>query len=189
MLRAAAASFALARSREAIAVTVVNRPCCMAGSTFLRPILAVLRIPQRSFSDMERILARFDRCVRFEDAGFPFAFLSTRRRTCSRQPVRQRTKIRVSHDDAACELPYADIIPPFLCESHLCGSGGPWTYRTYGNAGSTCVGERKEARHARHGYELHGRYEWRGHECDGPKHGGHGMPHVRVSAAGAPAGR
>ena len=35
-----------------MAVTVVYSPCCMAGMTFLRPIFAVLRTPQRILVDM-----------------------------------------------------------------------------------------------------------------------------------------
>ena len=42
-------SRALARSREAMAATVVSSPRCMAGMTFLRPMLAVLSTPKRSF--------------------------------------------------------------------------------------------------------------------------------------------
>src|SRR6476659_1118405 len=42
-----AVACALARSRDAIAVTAQSAPRCMAGSTFATPILAVLRPPQR----------------------------------------------------------------------------------------------------------------------------------------------
>ena len=49
-------AWALARSREAMASTVVYWPRCMAGMTFLRPMLAVLRTPQRSFFDMGTII-------------------------------------------------------------------------------------------------------------------------------------
>src|SRR6266567_7710118 len=51
-----AASCALGRSREAIAVTVVYWPNCMAGMTFLRPMAAVLSTPQRNFFDMAFII-------------------------------------------------------------------------------------------------------------------------------------
>ena len=50
------ASLALARSREAMASTVVNWPCCMAGRTFLIPMFAVLSTPQRSFFDMAAMI-------------------------------------------------------------------------------------------------------------------------------------
>src|ERR1039458_7761630 len=43
-----AACRALSRSREAMALTVVSCPRCIAGMTCSRPILAVLRMPQRS---------------------------------------------------------------------------------------------------------------------------------------------
>ena len=43
-----AASSALCRSREAIAVTSLHTPFCMPGMTFVRAIFAVLRIPQRT---------------------------------------------------------------------------------------------------------------------------------------------
>jgi hypothetical protein len=39
---------ALSRSREAMALTVVNCPRCIAEMTCSSPILAVLRMPQRS---------------------------------------------------------------------------------------------------------------------------------------------
>src|SRR5208282_4419976 len=52
MPRPVAASRALARSREAMATTLVYWPCCMAGMTFLRPMAAVLRTPQRSLLGM-----------------------------------------------------------------------------------------------------------------------------------------
>src|SRR5215212_6504907 len=42
-----AVAWALARSRDAIAVISQSAPRCMAGSTFATPILAVLRTPQR----------------------------------------------------------------------------------------------------------------------------------------------
>ena len=48
MPSALAACRALARSREAMAVTLVNCPRIMPGMTFVRPMLAVLRTPQRS---------------------------------------------------------------------------------------------------------------------------------------------
>src|ERR1700733_7165684 len=48
MPRARATSSALWRSREAIAVTSLQSPFCMAGTTFLTPIPAVLRTPQRT---------------------------------------------------------------------------------------------------------------------------------------------
>src|SRR5579885_1748265 len=51
-----AASRAWDRSREAIAVTVVYCPSCMAGMTFLRPMAAVLSTPQRNFLDMATII-------------------------------------------------------------------------------------------------------------------------------------
>src|SRR5215813_8795223 len=43
-----AASSALRRSREAIAVTSLHTPFCMPGMTFVTAIFAVLRIPQRT---------------------------------------------------------------------------------------------------------------------------------------------
>ena len=43
-----AAFSALPRSREAIAVTSLHTPFCMAGMTFVTAIFAVLRIPQRT---------------------------------------------------------------------------------------------------------------------------------------------
>src|SRR5215470_20316662 len=43
-----AASSALPRSREAIAVTSLHTPFCMPGMTFVTAIFAVLRIPQRT---------------------------------------------------------------------------------------------------------------------------------------------
>src|ERR1017187_10931002 len=43
-----AACRALSRSREAMALTIVSCPRCIAGMTCSRPILAVLRMPQRS---------------------------------------------------------------------------------------------------------------------------------------------
>ena len=43
-----AASSALLRSREAIAVTSLHTPFCMPGMTFVTAIFAVLRIPQRT---------------------------------------------------------------------------------------------------------------------------------------------
>src|SRR5690606_19196984 len=46
----AAASRALARSRDAIAVTSQYLPRCIPGRTFNRAILAVLSVPQRTFS-------------------------------------------------------------------------------------------------------------------------------------------
>jgi hypothetical protein len=36
-----------------MAATVAYFPCCMAGMTFLRPMAAVLRTPQRSFVDVD----------------------------------------------------------------------------------------------------------------------------------------
>src|ERR1700723_1639515 len=51
MPSASAAFCALARSREAIAVTKVRSPFCIPGITFLRPILAVLSTPQRTFPE------------------------------------------------------------------------------------------------------------------------------------------
>src|SRR6478609_2473995 len=44
-----ATSFALARSREAIATTEPSSLRCVAGMTFSRAILAVLNTPQRIF--------------------------------------------------------------------------------------------------------------------------------------------
>src|ERR1039458_845355 len=52
MPRVAAASLALARLRDAMATTLVYWPRCMAGMTFLRPMSAVLRTPQRSLLGM-----------------------------------------------------------------------------------------------------------------------------------------
>src|SRR6266567_737746 len=49
MPSAAAASRDFARSREAMASIDINFPCCMPGITFLTPIAAVLRTPQRIF--------------------------------------------------------------------------------------------------------------------------------------------
>src|SRR5580698_7529698 len=49
MLSWAATVRALARSREAIAVTVESSARSMAGMTFLTPMLAVERTPQRTF--------------------------------------------------------------------------------------------------------------------------------------------
>src|SRR5229473_5124529 len=43
-----ATSSALRRSREAIAVTSLHSPFCIPGMTFLTPIAAVLRTPQRT---------------------------------------------------------------------------------------------------------------------------------------------
>ena len=51
-----AASRARGRSREAIALTVVYWPNCMAGMTFFRPMAAVLSTPQRNFLDMATII-------------------------------------------------------------------------------------------------------------------------------------
>ena len=48
MPSASAAFRAFARSRDAMAATVVYSPCCIAGITFFRPIEAVLRTPQRN---------------------------------------------------------------------------------------------------------------------------------------------
>src|SRR5271163_4175882 len=48
MPRARAVSSALPWSREAIATTSTHSPFCMAGITFLTPIPAVLRTPQRT---------------------------------------------------------------------------------------------------------------------------------------------
>src|SRR5580658_2114606 len=48
MAREVAASRALSRSRDAMASMLVCWPFCMAGITFLRPMLAVLSTPQRS---------------------------------------------------------------------------------------------------------------------------------------------
>src|SRR5581483_3189521 len=44
-----AASCALSRLREAIALTSQYVPCCIAGMTFATPMLAVLKMPQRTF--------------------------------------------------------------------------------------------------------------------------------------------
>src|SRR5882672_7815604 len=54
MPSARAASSALPRSREAIAVTSLHAPFCIPGMTFFTPILAVLRIPQRTLLDIGR---------------------------------------------------------------------------------------------------------------------------------------
>ena len=43
---------ALERSRDAIAATLAYWPCCIAGITFFRPMLAVLSTPQRSFLEI-----------------------------------------------------------------------------------------------------------------------------------------
>src|SRR5215813_11195295 len=55
-----AASSALPRSREAIAVTSLHTPFCMPGMTFVTAIFAVLRIPQRTL-DIARHHSRKDR--------------------------------------------------------------------------------------------------------------------------------
>src|SRR6185437_6995949 len=52
IFKAEAARRALSRSRDAIAVTTVCSPRCMARMTFFIPIFAVLSIPQRSFFDI-----------------------------------------------------------------------------------------------------------------------------------------
>ena len=44
-----AASLAFDSEREAMATTSVNSPLCIAGITLTTPILAVLRMPQRTF--------------------------------------------------------------------------------------------------------------------------------------------
>src|ERR1700684_367772 len=54
MPRVRAASSALRRSREAIAVTSLHAPFCIPGMTFVTAILAVLRIPQRTLLDISR---------------------------------------------------------------------------------------------------------------------------------------
>src|ERR1017187_797209 len=54
--RAVAASCAFERLRDAMATILVYSPCCIAGRTFLRPILAVLRTPQRSFLFMTAMI-------------------------------------------------------------------------------------------------------------------------------------
>src|SRR5688572_14385858 len=54
MPRLAAASSALARSREAIAVTVDASPRCMAGITLTVAIFATPSTPQRTFCCIER---------------------------------------------------------------------------------------------------------------------------------------
>src|ERR1700678_2077376 len=48
MPRVRATCSALPRSREAIALTSTQSPFCMAGKTFLTPIAAVLKTPQRT---------------------------------------------------------------------------------------------------------------------------------------------
>src|SRR6185437_797945 len=52
IFKAEAANRALSRSRDAIAVTSVCSPRCIAGMTFLRPMFAVLSMHQRSFFDI-----------------------------------------------------------------------------------------------------------------------------------------
>src|ERR1700721_4812546 len=53
MPRGGAACWALARLREAMATMLVCCPRCMPGMTFLRPMAAVERTPQRSEFVME----------------------------------------------------------------------------------------------------------------------------------------
>src|SRR5215469_17345447 len=54
-----AASSALPRSREAIAVTSLHTPFCMPGMTFVTAMFAVLKIPQRTLD-----IARHHSCKR-----------------------------------------------------------------------------------------------------------------------------
>src|SRR6201996_9733909 len=54
MPRGFAAAWALPRSREAMAVISDHSPFCIAGSTFFKPIAAVLRTPQRTLFAIER---------------------------------------------------------------------------------------------------------------------------------------
>ena len=54
-----AAARAALRSREQIAATSTNEEACMAGTTLVTPILAVLRMPQRTFRAIEISVAAF----------------------------------------------------------------------------------------------------------------------------------
>jgi len=55
--RERAASSALPRSREAIAVTSHNSPFCIPGITFFKPILAAPRTPHRTLFAMPDMIA------------------------------------------------------------------------------------------------------------------------------------
>src|SRR3989442_13758443 len=68
---------ALSISLEAIATTSVQSPCCIAGITLVTPILAVLRIPQRTFRFM--LYSVLDRCVPHIRGSGRRASIDTRR--------------------------------------------------------------------------------------------------------------
>src|SRR5882757_1082364 len=59
MPSARAASSALWRSREAIALNSTHSPFCMAGNTFFMPIPAVLSTPQRTLFGISESLPEF----------------------------------------------------------------------------------------------------------------------------------
>src|ERR1700733_5580924 len=59
MPSARAASSALWRSREAIALNSTQSPFCMAGNTFFMPIPAVLSTPQRTLFGIPESLPEF----------------------------------------------------------------------------------------------------------------------------------
>src|SRR5437899_629662 len=85
-----AAACALARSREAMAVMAQYSPRCIAGTTFSVPMLAVLRIPQRTFRIVLPPDVLSDQKSLHEHLQAPADYSILRSRACS-----QRSSIRV----------------------------------------------------------------------------------------------
>src|SRR5271156_924735 len=112
MPRALAASSALRRSREAIAVTSIQSLFCIAGIAFLIAIPAVLRIPQRTFLPIPGILE----ARAAEDAGNGAA---EDEKICSERPIRE--VLHVVHFDRGGIGVAAAVYLPQACDTRAHG--------------------------------------------------------------------